>query len=270
MSDTLKVARASLHYWEEPSISGERGSGTIFFSGCSMGCTFCQNHEISGGNSGVEITIDRLSEIMFELKEKGAHNINLVTPTHFGPSIAEAISKAKIQGLNIPIVYNTGTYDTAETIKRLDGLVDIYLPDMKYYREETARKFSSAPNYPSISRAAIAEMVRQKSTPIFDNLGMMSSGVIVRILLLPSHVAEAKLILKYIKDTYGNSVYVSLMNQYTPMPNMPPPLNRKVTVSEYQDLLSYAERLGVENGYIQERGTASESFIPSFDGSGII
>ena len=206
---------------------------------------------------------------MTELQKKGAHNINLVTPTHYVPSIAEAVRRAKANGLSIPIVYNTGSYDTPDTLEMLDGLVDVYLPDLKYYTEKTSRLLSGAPNYPEVARAAISEMMRQVGEPIFDEKGMMIRGVIVRILLLPGHVAEAKLCLKYLLDSYGDKIYISLMNQYTPMPDMTPPLNRSVTREEYAQLTDYAERLGLVNGFTQEFGTASESFIPPFDGSGL-
>ena len=269
VTSTIYLSRAALHYWEEPVISGTCGSGTIFFSGCSLGCVFCQNREISRGISGIEVTIDRLAEIMLELKSQGAHNINLVTPTHYVPSICEAIMIARNNGLDIPIVYNTGSYDNVETIKMLDGFVDVYLPDLKYFRKSTAKTFSQAENYLDVARAGIAEMVRQIGSPQINTDGIMMRGVIIRLLLLPGHVAEAKLSLKYLFDTYGDSIYVSLMNQYTPMPNMLPPLNRRVTRAEYAELVDYAERLGLTNGFTQEFGTADESFIPPFDNTGI-
>ncbi len=249
--------------WEEPIISGERGSGTIFFSGCSLGCVYCQNRKISRGERGTPITSSRLADTMLWLRDEGAHNINLVTPTHFVPSIREAIIEAKDRGLDIPIVYNTSSYDTVDTLRSLEGLIDIYLPDLKYYRSETARELSFAENYVLAARAAIAEMVRQAPTPVIEN-GLMKRGVVVRILLLPRHVAEAKLSLKYLYDTYGDSIYISLMNQYTPIENMKAPLDRPVTHEEYCELLDYAERLGLKNGFSQEFGTAKESFIPDF------
>ncbi len=265
----INIARAALHFWEEPPISGTNGSGTIFFSGCSLSCLFCQNREISRGRAGKCITTERLSEIMLELQTNGAHNINLVTPTHYIPSIAEAIRRARASGLTVPIVYNTGSYDTPDALKILDGLVDIYLPDLKYYTSKTAKNYSNAADYPEVAKAAIAEMYRQVGEPVLDEKGIMKKGVIVRILLLPGHVAEAKLCLKYLLDTYGDRIYISLMNQYTPMPNMKPPLNRRVTHEEYSQLTDYAERLGLINGFTQEFGTASESFIPPFDNTGI-
>ncbi len=269
MSDSVYIARAALHRWEEPPISGERGSGTIFFSGCSLSCVFCQNREISRGRSGKKVKISRLSEMMLELQRQGAHNINFVTPTHYIPSVAEAIGLARAAGLSIPIVYNTGSYDSVEALKMLEGLVDIYLPDLKYYTPRTSAQMSSAPDYPTVARKAIAEMVRQVGEAEFDSHGIMRRGVIVRILLLPGHVAEAKLSLKYLMDTYGDRIYVSLMNQYTPMADMKPPLDRTVSHEEYYQLLDYAERIGLKNGFIQEFGTAQESFIPPFDCTGV-
>ena len=263
-TDKMKISRAALHFWEEPIISGTKGSGTIFFSGCSLGCIYCQNSKITRSSVGTEVSSAELAEKMLDLERQGAHNINFVTPTHFAPSIAEAIRISRAEGLRSPIVYNTGSYDTVETVKSLDGLVDIYLPDLKYYRPESAQKLSFAKDYPTVARDAIAEMVRQKPKPIVED-GIMRSGVVVRLLLLPSHVAEAKLSLKYIYDTYGDNVYISLMNQYTPMPGMSAPLDRKVTNAEYSELIRYAERLGVTNAFIQEGGTQSESFIPDFE-----
>lgn len=269
MPSELYLSRAALHFWEEPPISGSCGSGTIFFSGCSLSCVYCQNREISRGRNGKAITIDRLAEIMLNLQRDRAHNINLVTPTHYIPSIAQAIKAAKEAGLTIPIVYNTGSYDNVSALKILDGLVDIYLPDLKYYTEKSSLEFSSAKDYPIVARGAIAEMMRQVGDPEFDQEGIMRRGVIVRILLLPGRVAEAKLSLKYLIDTYGDKIYISLMNQYTPMPGMKSPLNRPVSRDEYNDLLDYAEKLGVKNGFAQEFGTAKESFIPPFDNTGI-
>ena len=268
-TDEMYIARAALHYWEEPPISGTNGSGTIFFSGCSLSCVFCQNRDISRGRTGKAVEISRLADIMTELQSKGAHNINLVTPTHFVPSIVESIKLAKAKGLSVPIVYNTGSYDNPSTLKMLEGLVDIYLPDLKYFTPKTAAALSSAADYPMVAKAAIDEMVRQVGEPSFDEQGIMTRGVIVRILLLPGHVAEAKLSLKYLMDTYGDKIYVSLMNQYTPMQGINSPLDRKVTREEYYQLTDYAERLGLVNGFTQEFGTAEESFIPPFDNTGV-
>ena len=270
MPSTIYISRAAPHYWEEPPISGTNGSGTIFFSGCSLGCIFCQNRDISKGPIGQEISVEKMVDIMLNLEKRGVHNINFVTPTHYAPSIKQAVKNAKSRGLKIPIVYNTGSYDTVETIKSLEGAIDVYLPDLKYYRNSTSDKYSKAENYVNASREAISEMYRQVGKPKIDENGIMISGVIVRILLLPGHLAEAKLSLKYLIDTYGDGIYISLMNQYTPMPNMPAPLNRKVTRSEYDELLEYAEKIGLKNGFFQDFGTAEESFIPPFDGTGII
>lgn len=269
MTDRVYLSLASLHQWEEPPISGENGSGTIFFSGCSLSCVFCQNREISRGRVGKAVSTEHLSQIMIDLQQRGAHNINLVTPTHYIPSIAEAIKLAKNNGLVLPIVYNTGSYDKVEALRMLDGLVDIYLPDFKYYTSKTALALSKAADYPEVARTAIAEMYRQVGEARFDERGMMTRGLIVRILLLPGHVAEAKLSLKYLLDTYGDKIYISLMNQYTPMADMKPPLDRPVTHEEYYQLLDYAEKIGLTNGFTQEFGTAKESFIPNFDCKGI-
>ena len=269
VNSEIFLSRAALHHWEEPPISGVNGSGTIFFSGCSLSCVFCQNADISRGRSGKIVTVDRLAEIMLELQAKGAHNINLVTPTHYIPSIAEASPRARNLGLSIPVVYNTGSYDNVEALRLLDGLVDIYLPDLKYYNGKTAEKYSRAIDYPEVARNAIAEMYRQVGAPTFDEQGIMTRGLIARILLLPGRVAEAKLSLKYLMDTYGDNIYISLMNQYTPMSGMPAPLNRRVTKEEYFDLLDYAEKLGLKNGFTQDFGTAEESFIPPFDCEGV-
>lgn len=269
-SSEPRISRAALHFWEEPCISGTRGSGTVFFSGCSLGCIFCQNKEISRGESGIEIGVSRLADIMLELQGKGAHNINLVTPTHYVPSIISAVKLAKEKGLSIPIVYNTGSYDNVETVSALRTSVDVFLPDLKYYKKETAKKLSSAENLPEISRKAIAKMVETTGDCRFSDDGIIRSGVIVRILLLPGHLAEAKLNLKYLYETYGDRIYISLMSQYTPSEELPPPLNRRVTKAEYRELVNYAISLGVKNAYTQEFGCADESFIPPFDNTGVL
>lgn len=270
MSDELFVARAALHHWEEPPISGTRGSGTIFFSGCSLGCVYCQNREISRGESGIAITTERLTDIMLELREQGAHNINLVTPTHYAPTIAAAIDGARERGLSVPIVYNTSSYDTVEALKIMEGRVDIYLADLKYHKSETAKRLSHAENYPEVAQAAIAEMYRQVGDTVVDSDGIMERGVIVRVLLLPRHLAEAKLNVRRLYDSYGDGIYLSLMSQYTPPRGMEPPLDRLVTAEEYRELVEYAERIGVKNAFIQEHAAASESFIPPFDNSGVL
>lgn len=269
--DKIVGARASLNQWEEPCLSGERGSGTVFFAGCNMGCVFCQNGEISRGNKGIEITAERLCEIFFELCDKGAHNINLVTAGHFLPKILEAVKMAKQKGIKIPFVYNSSGYEKVDAIKRCEGLIDIYLPDFKYIKEESAKKYSNAPDYPEVVKSAIAEMVRQMPVCTFDDEGIMQSGVIVRHLLLPTHLAESKKIIKYLHDTYGDSIYISIMSQYTPVGRIEkfPELTKKVSQKEYDELVDFAIDTGVENAFIQEGESASESFIPEFCGEGI-
>ncbi len=372
-TDEIRAARAALHYWEEPCISGKKGSGAVFFSGCVLRCVYCQNREIawlcarSGSTAcGKEISGERLAEIFLELQEKHANNINLVTPTHFAPQIAEAIRRARSQGLRLPVVYNTGSYEKVETLKSLDGLVDIYLPDLKYVSRHLAERYSNAPDYFERASEAIAEMVRQTGEPVFgleeesedmgslnkreeksegagslngreeksegagslngpeeesedvgslnkreekgegagslngrekkiedagslngpekrgegmgslnesgENEGyrLMKKGVIVRHLVLPGSVADSKRIIHYLHETYGNRIYISIMNQYTPMGLVDfPELNRKVRRREYEKVVDYALALGVENGFIQEGGTAEESFIPAFDWEGL-
>ena len=265
MTDKIHIARADLHAWEEPPISGERGSGTVFFSGCSLGCIYCQNRQISRNEVGREVSESELADIFIELEKKGAHNVNLVTPTHFVPGIISAVATARERGLSVPIVYNTSSYEKIETVEMLRGTVDVWLPDLKYYRETTADKYSSAPNLPRVSREAIEKMTEMAGEPQFDSNGIMVRGVSVRILLLPGHLAEAKLYVKYLYERFGDKIYVSLMSQYTPFGDMPKPLNRRVTVAEYDELVSYALKLGVKNAFVQQRESASESFIPPFD-----
>lgn len=270
--DKVKVARAALHFWEEPCISGENGSGAVFFSGCSLHCVFCQNEKISHGEIGKEISVDRLAKIYIELQEKGANNINLVTGTHYIPAIVESVKKAKNQGLIIPIIYNTSGYEKVESLRLLKGIVDVYLPDFKYMDEELARKYSHAKDYPTVAKAAVEEMVRQTGAPVFDDAGFIKSGVIVRQLLLPGHVKDAKSILDYLYGTYGDTIYISLMSQYTPMAHIAekyPELNRRVTKREYDSYLRYALDMGITNAFIQDRKVAKESFIPDFNGEGI-
>ncbi len=267
----LLVTRAALHMWEEPCISGNNGSGTIFFGGCNLGCMYCQNEKIRDGKTGKEISYKRLSEIFFELKAKGANNINLVTPTHFIPHIIKALDIAKKQNLNLPIVYNTGGYEKTETLKILDGYIDVYLPDFKYYNEKSAKEYSNAPDYTEYAKSAIAEMYRQVGKPVFNNDGIMTKGVIVRHLLLPTHIEESKKIIKYLYNTYENNIFISIMNQYTPMPQVENHriLNKRVTDGEYEELIDYALDIGIENGFIQEGEASLESFIPPFDNTGV-
>lgn len=263
-------ARAALHMWEEPCISGTKGSGTVFFSGCPLRCVYCQNYEIARAEKGIGITVERLAEIFIELQQKGAANINLVTPTHYTLEILEALKLAKQKGLTLPIVYNCSGYENVETLKMLRGFVDIYLVDYKYEDPQLAQRYSNAKEYPEIMKLALREMVEQCSEARFDEEGMMQNGVIVRHLLLPGAVQQAKQIVKYVYETYGDQVYLSLMNQYTPLPHVAAweELNRTVTVEEYEEVVDYAIALGVEHGFIQEGGTAEESFIPAFDDEG--
>lgn len=269
----IRVARAALHFWEEPCISGENGSGTVFFTGCTLRCVFCQNHNISDGSIGKEISIDRLAEIFVELQAQGANNINLVTPTHFVPQIIEAIKLARKNNMKLPIVYNTGGYESQETLKMLDGYVDVYLPDFKYLDERHAKKYSLAENYPEVAKAAIEEMVRQTGPVKFDEDGMIKKGVIVRHLLLPGCLIDAKNVVKYLFSTYGNQIYMSLMSQYTPLDSLNvekyPELNQKVSKKSYDWLIDYAIELGVEQAFIQEGDVAEESFIPPFTLEGV-
>lgn len=270
-AEEVVVARAALHMWEEPCISGEKGSGTVFFSGCSLGCVYCQNQKIAKGLAGRKITTERLSDIFLELQEKGANNINLVTPSHYVPQIIEALITAKRKGLYLPIVYNTSGYEKVETIKLLSGYVDVYLPDLKYKSGEISKRYSNAPDYFNYASEAILEMVNQVGEPVFNEEGIMTKGVIVRHLTLPGYLMDSKDILEYLYDTFGDKIYISIMNQYTPLSqvNAYTEINRKVTPQEYEELVDYALYLGVENGFIQEGETAAESFIPEFNEEGV-
>lgn len=266
----IKVSRAALHFWEEPCISGEKGSGTVFFSGCNLRCVYCQNREISDGSVGKIISSDRLTEIFLELQEKGAENINLVTATHYIPSVIKSLEKAKINGLLIPVVYNSGGYESSESLKMLDGLVDIYMPDFKYMSNVLSKKYSNCSDYAEISKISLAEMFKQQPECKFDDKGMMKKGVLVRHLVLPGQTEDSKAIIKYLYETYEDKIYMSIMSQYTPFGmEKYPELNRKLTWKEYDDVLDYAVSVGVENAFIQEEDVASESFIPSFDLSGV-
>jgi len=268
----ISVARASLHMWEEPCISGEHGSGTIFFTGCNLGCVYCQNAAISRGHAGKEISEDRLLEIFFELKDQGAHNINLVTPTHFLPAVLHAIKKAKSQSIGIPFVYNCGGYEKVEMLKRAEGLIDIYLPDFKYWSPALSAKYSHAPDYAEVAKAALCEMVRQKPQCTFDENSLMTAGVLVRHMMLPGNLKDSKAVLSYLKSTYGDKIYISIMRQYTPPKEMEkqfPELARTIRGQEYEKLIDYAISLGITQAFIQEGEAASESFIPVFDCQGI-
>lgn len=272
MTAKIHAARAALHMWEEPCISGSNGSGTVFFSGCPLQCLYCQNREIALGKTGKAVSVRRLAEIFLELQSKQAHNINLVTPTHFVPQIVSALHLAKKGGLRLPIVYNTSGYEKAETLRLLEGLVDIYLPDCKYAAAELGRRYSNAPDYFPVAKKALAEMFRQVGAPVFDrNTGLMKRGMIVRHLVMPGQTQDSKAVIEYLFQTYGNRIYISIMNQYTPISHFPefPELDRALTDAEYDDVVDFAVSLGVENGFIQEGETCLESFIPPFNCEGI-
>ena len=260
----IKVALVSLHMYEEPFISGENGSGTIFFSNCNLGCIFCQNKKIRDGY-GKEITIKRFSEILLEQQERNAHNINLVTPTHYLPLIKKGIIMAKNKGLTIPIVYNSSSYECVDTIKMVNNLVDIYLADLKYYDDKYALKYSLAKNYFKYATMAISEMYKQVGSPIIEN-GLLKKGVVVRVLVLPGNGADAKKIIKYLYDTYNDNIYISIMKQYTPTEKyIYNELNNKLGEEEYNEVVNYACDLGIINAFIQEGECQNESFIPNFN-----
>ncbi len=262
----IRISRADLHYWEEPCISGSSGSGAVFFTGCQLKCVFCQNYEISSNGYGKVITEDELVDIFFELEEKKAHNINLVTPDHFIPSIRNAVTKAKKRGISIPFVYNCSGYVNEESLKMLDGLIDVYLPDFKYYSPFIAKKYSGAYDYPKIAMNALKEMTRQQKNVVFDTNGLIKKGIIVRHLVLPGNVSDSKKVINYLYNEYGNTIYLSIMNQYTPVnANVKyKELLRKLTDDEYDEVLNFALSLGIENAFCQEEGTATTIFIPEF------
>ncbi len=301
-TDNIRIARAALHYFEEPCISGRSGSGAVFFTGCSLRCVFCQNRSIALSEYGEEVSPERLCEIFFELEAKGANNINLVTPTHEAEHIIPVMERAKKEGLKIPFVYNTGSYEKVEVLRHFEGLVDVWLPDLKYFSAELSARYSNAPDYFEVASKAIAEMVRQAGKPVFaknvddaaagsdtggngnavanDDAGLISEtglikrGVIVRHLVLPGCTKDSKDVIRYLYETYGNSIYISIMNQYTPLikgrdATAFPELTRRLTKREYAKVVDYAINLGVENAYIQEGKTAEESYIPAFDGTGV-
>lgn len=271
VSSEIKVARAALHYWEEPCISGKRGSGAVFFSGCSLHCVFCQNREISDGKEGKVISKERLSDIFMELAGKGANNINLVTPGQYIPDIVWAVNDAKSRGMKLPIIYNTSGYENVTELKLLEGIVDVYLPDFKYMDSTLSARYSRAKDYPSVAKQALSEMVRQQPDVVIDDAtGLIQKGVIVRQLLLPGHVNDAKAVLKYLYDTYHDHVYISMMSQFTPIALKDyPEINRTVTKREYERLVNYALEIGIMNAFIQEGDVAKDSFIPAFDCEGV-
>lgn len=268
-SNKMKIGGYHLHLWEEPIITGDTGSGTIFFSYCNLGCVYCQNHDISFNNVGEEITIERFKDICLELQNMKAVNINLVTPTHYIPLIKEGLILAKKEGLNIPIVYNTSGYENVESLKLLEGLIDIYLPDFKYY-DNSLGKYSNVNNYFEVASRALEEMYRQVGTPSYEN-DILKKGIIVRHLVLPHHTDDSKKIIKYLYDKYEDNIILSIMNQYTNIKKLKyPELNDKVTKEEYDDLINFACDLGIENCFVQEEESQSESFIPKFKGDKLI
>jgi putative pyruvate formate lyase activating enzyme len=280
----LFAARAALYYHEEPVISGSRGSGAVFFAGCNMGCVFCQNYAIAKAMTGTQLSSGRLTEIFLSLQEQGAHNINLITAEHFLPQVIRSLRDAKDQGLTLPVVYNTGTYERVEAIQALEGLVDVWLPDFKYISPRLSLAYSHTPDYFQYASKALQEMVRQCPEPLFSDGShtldapddaddpLMVRGVLVRHLVLPGHTGDSMQVIRYLHETYGNDIYISIMNQYTPpagtIPGFPE-LSRKLTEEEYDQVVDFAVRIGVENGFIQEGETAEESFIPAFDGEGV-
>ena len=266
----IKIARADLHFWEEPCVSGTRGAGTVFFSGCQLGCVFCQNAEISHGAAGVEITRERLAEIFFELKEKGAHNIDLVTPDCFIPDVVHAIREAKKRGLDVPFICNCSGYETPEAIEALADVIDVWLPDFKYFSSEPAGKYSGASDYPEVAKKALDLMVSLRPECEFDSDGLIRRGVIIRHLLLPGGLSDSREALEYLYRRYGEKVWYSIMSQYTP-PQAETPfreLGRRVTKREYGTLVDFACILGIEHAYIQDRDAASEDYIPDFNSGG--
>ena len=260
----MKISRYSLHMWEEPFISGEEGSGTIFFSGCNLGCIYCQNYKIASGEVGKEVSLDDFVQICLKLQERGANNINLVTPTHFIPLIRDGLALAKKEGLTIPVVYNTSSYENVEALKLLDGLVDVYLPDLKYYDDDLAMNYSNCKDYFKYATKAIEEMYRQVGKPVIKK-GLIKKGVVVRHLVLPNHLDDSKKIIKYL-SSYKDNIYISIMNQYTPVKKLKyDNLNHTVDDKDYDELIDYALDLGIKNAFIQEGETYKESFIPDFD-----
>ena len=266
-NDKIKIALASIHYYEEPCISKENGSGTVFFSNCNLNCIYCQNYEISQKGKGREITVEQLAQIFLKQQAKGVNNINLVTPTMYAKHIKEALMIAKNEGLSIPVIYNTNGYESIETLKELEGLIDIYLPDLKYYSNELSKKYSKVDNYFDIATKAIQEMNRQVGRPTFNEKGIIQKGMMIRHLILPNHLQNTKHILKWIKESMPAGTYVSVMAQYFPtyQAKQDESINRKLTKKEYQEIENYLYILDLENGYIQELGEHEEEYVPNFD-----
>jgi putative pyruvate formate lyase activating enzyme len=265
--DKLKIALASLHYFEEPCISGKNGSGTVFFTNCNMKCKYCQNYEISQMGKGKEITVEHLAQIFIKQQQKGANNINLVTPTSYVYQIVEALDIAKKNGLHIPVIYNTNGYEKKETIELLNGYIDVYLPDLKYYSDDLALKYSGVSNYFKTATTAIKEMYNQVGTPVFDENGIIKKGVIIRHLVLPNYILNTKHILKWLKENMPQDVYISVMAQYFPTYKAKEDehINRKLTLKEYKQVEDYLYLLDFENGYMQELGKHEEEYVPKFD-----
>lgn len=266
-NDKIKIALASLHYYEEPCISGKNGSGTVFFSNCNLKCLFCQNYKISQEGKGREVSIEELADIFLNQQKNGANNINLVTPTMYAYQIIEALKIAKSKGLIIPVIYNTNGYENVETIKALKGYIDVYLPDLKYYSNEIAKKYSKIDNYFETAISAIKEMQKQVGNPIFNEKGIIQKGVIIRHLILPHHLLNTKNILKYVKENFDENTYISIMAQYFPTYKAKEDklINRKLTKKEYKEIENYLYLLNLKNGYIQELGEHEEEYVPNFD-----
>lgn len=267
----IKIAKASLHYWEEPCISGSSGSGAIFFSHCNLKCVFCQNHPVSQQGFGKEVSVERLSGIFLELAEKGAHNINLVTPAHYVPQIIGSLNTARQKGLSIPVIYNTNAYENVETIKLLKGHIDVYLPDLKYFNDKYAQRYSGAAEYFAGAAKVVEEMVSQLGEVRFNKEGLIQRGVIIRHLMLPGLLFDSKKLIDYIYGTFGDSVYLSLMNQYTPMHRAAEydEINKLLNPKHYEGLIDYCMSIGVKNAFIQEGGAASKEYVPPFDLEGV-
>lgn len=270
-NSNLKVARAALHFWEEPCISGTNGSGTIFFSNCNLKCVFCQNYKISHLGYGKEISIEHLSNLFLKLQNKKAHNINLVTPTHYVPQIIEAIKIAKYNGLSIPILYNSNGYENIETLKSLEGYIDVFLPDLKYFNNKYAKKYSNCNNYFEYASKAIKEMFTQVGKPIFNSDGLIEKGVIIRHLMLPGLLFDTKKVIDFIYKEFKDEVYISIMNQYTPMKNICEfeEINKTLNPKHYDAIINYCLELGIKNAFIQDSDASSDKFIPNFDLTGI-
>ena len=265
--DKVKIALASVHRFEEPCISGKNGSGTVFFSGCNLNCKFCQNYEISQLGKGVEISIDELADVFIKQQEKGVHNINLVTPTMYVYQIMEAIKIARKNGLNIPIIYNSNGYENVQTIKDLEGYIDVYLPDLKYYDNEIGLKYSGIKNYFQYASKAILEMYNQVGSPKFDENGIITSGVMIRHLVLPNNIENSKNVLRWIKENINEDVYINIMAQYFPTYKAKDikELNRKLTKEEYEEIENFVYELDIKNGYMQELGEHEEEYVPDFN-----